>query len=369
MGKSVLWTTFVLLLNPLMLSPLAAQSRQAILQLPPPDGCHAVGTTMVMLRDASRNRDLVVTLWYPSMRGSVIAPYMDRRTAAALAAEWNLQPNCVELVRTNATLGSPIEDGGPFPLVLLEHGSGVVPAIYTILAEGLASHGFVVAATNHTPDSLIAVFPDGHEVRSKPYWPVNADRRAQGVAIGRFAEDVLVADVRFVLDKLQEMNSRDAFWHGHIDMSKIGIVGHSMGGTTAALATKEERRISAGVNLDGSTFPGMNDDVRPIELNKPLLFIATEEHASDPGTRAREYSGSESNTYYVVVPGSDHLNFTDARLVESRLTNESQTKNISWERALLAVEIARSLVDEFLGKYLKGNSAPALDLPVHVDQK
>ena len=34
MGKSVLWTTFVLLLNPLILSQLAAQSRQAILQLP-----------------------------------------------------------------------------------------------------------------------------------------------------------------------------------------------------------------------------------------------------------------------------------------------------------------------------------------------
>jgi dienelactone hydrolase len=370
MGKSVLRAAFVLLLNPLILSPLAAQSRQqAILQLPPPDGCHAVGTTMVVLRDASRNRDLLVTFWYPSRRGSVVAPYMDKRTAAALAAEWNLQPNFVDRVRTNASLGAPMENGEPFPLVLLEHGSGVVPAIYTVLAEGLASHGFVVAATNHPPDSLIAVFPDGREVRSKPYWPVNADRRTQGVAIGRFAEDVLVADVRFVLDKLQEMNARDAFWHGHIDVSKIGIVGHSMGGTTAALATKEERRISAGINLDGSTFPGMNDDVRPVELNKPLLFIATEEHASDPGARAREYSGSKSNTYYVVVPGSDHLSFTDARLIQSRFLEKSQENNISWERALLAVEITRSLVGEFLGKYLKGASAPALDLPVHVVQK
>ena len=135
----------------------------------------------------------------------------------------------------NATLAAAIEQGGPFPIVLLEHGSGVVPAMYTILAEGLASHGFVVAATNHPPDSLIAVFPDGQEVRSKPYWPVDADRRTQGVAIGRFAEDVLVADVRFVLDQLQEMNSRDTFWRGHINASKIGIVGHSMGGTTSGV--------------------------------------------------------------------------------------------------------------------------------------
>jgi hypothetical protein len=113
----------------------------------------------------------------------------------------------------------------------------------------------------------------------------------------------------------------------------------------------------------------MNNDVRPVELNKPLLFIATEEHASDPGTRAMEYSGSESNAYYVTVPGSDHLSFTDKRLVQSRFGTESQANHISWESALLAVEITRSLVDDFFGKYLKGNSAPSLDLSVHVVRK
>jgi len=205
-----------------------------------------------------------------------------------------------------------------------------------------------------------------HEIRSKPYWPENADRRTQGIAIGRFAEDVLVTDVRFVLDKLQEMNSRDGFWHGRLNMSKIGIVGHSMGGTTAALATKKEQRIAAGVNLDGSTYPGMNNDVRPIVLNKPRLFIATEEHASDPEVRAREYAGSKSNTYHVVVPGSDHMSFTDKRMIQSRFLKQSQANNIPWGRALLAIEVTRSLVAAFFGEYLKGTPAPALDLPVHV---
>ena len=159
------------------------------------------------------------------------------------------------------------------------------------------------------------MFPDGHELKFTPYWPAEADRRTQGVAIGKFAEEVLVADVRFVLDRLQEMNSRDHFWHGHLDLSKVGIVGHSMGGTTAALATKEEPRILGGVNLDGSTYPGMNADVRPVRVHKPFLFLATEEHVSGE-TRAREYVGSESNTYYVVVTGADHMSFT--YLVSSR---------------------------------------------------
>jgi predicted dienelactone hydrolase len=326
-----------------------------------------VGTRSVVLRDASRNRDLIVTFWYPSVRGSTVAPYVDKTTAGALAAEWKLQPDFAHLIHTNASFEAALEKGGPFPLVLLEHGSGVVPANYTILAEGLASHGFVVAATNHPQDSLIAVFPDGHEIKSAPYWPEHADRRTQGIAIGKFAEDVLVADVRFVLDSIQEMNVHDKFWGRHIDLSKIGIVGHSMGGTTAALATKEEPRILAGVNLDGSTFPGMNEDVRPVELHKPLLFIATEEHASGE-SRAREYSGSQSDTYYVVVPGSDHMSFTDARLVQGHFSLESRSNSGSSESALLAVEATGFLVEQFLGKYLQGKPAPSLDSVVRVDK-
>ena len=358
---------FVLVL--LTLPSRASDANQAEFDLPRPNGCHPVGTRTIVLRDPRRSRDLLVTMWYPAMEStSTLAPYMDKKTADALAEEWKLQPNFQRLVLTHARLQAPLAERGPFPVVLLEHGSGVVPAIYTVLAEGLASSGFIVVATNHPPDSLISVFPDGHELKFTPYWPAEADRRTQGVAIGRFADEVLVADVRFVLDQLQEMNSHDRFWHGHLDLSKIGIVGHSMGGTTAALATQKEPRILAGANLDGSTYPGMNADVRPIPVQKPFLFLATEEHASGE-TRAREYIGSESNTYYVVVSGADHMSFTDAGLVSSRFTRDLKPDNSAFERALLTSILTRSLVEEFFAKYLKAAVAPNLDLVVRVDKK
>lgn len=351
----------------LLAAPSPASDASQSLDLPQPNGCYSVGTRTIVLRDSRRSRDLLVTIWYPAVdSNSAYAPYVDKKTAAAIAEEWKLQPDFARLVHTHAGLLAPLANGGPFPVVLLEHGSGAVPAIYTVLAEGLASSGFIVVATNHSPDSLIAVFPDGHEARFTPYWPADADRRTQGVAIGKFAEQVLVADVRFVLDQLQEMNSHDDFWRGRLDLSKVGIVGHSMGGTTAALATMEERRILAGVNLDGSTYPGMNADVRPVELRKPLLFIATEEHASDPQTRAREYVGSQSNTYYVVVGGVDHMSFSDARLLTSRFSREAPPDSKTLEQARLAAELTRALVEEFLAKYLKASPAPDLDLVVRV---
>ncbi len=369
MIKAAFLAFLILVLALLTLPYQASAADQAGFDLPQPNGCNQVGTRTVVMRDPQRSRDLLVTMWYPSVGGtSALAPYMDKKTADALAEAWKLQPDFQRLVRTHARLAAPIAEGGPFPVVLLEHGSGVVPAIYTVLAEGLASNGLIVVATNHPPDSLISVFPDGHELKFTPYWPADADRRTQGVAIGKFAEEVLVADVRFVLDQLQELNSHDHFWHGQLDLSKVGIVGHSMGGTTAALATQEEPRILAGVNLDGSTYPGMNGDVRPIPVHKPLLFLATEEHASGED-RAREYIGSELNTYYVVVTGADHMSFTDADLVSSRFTRDLKPDAGAFERALLTSVLTRSLVEEFLAKYLKASIAPDLDLIVRVDKR
>jgi predicted dienelactone hydrolase len=369
MIKAAFLVLLILVLALLTLPSQASNADQAGFDLPRPNGCHPVGNRTVVLRDRHRSRDLLVAIWYPAVEGmSALAPYMDKKTADALADAWKLQPDFQRLVRTHARLLAPIAEGGPFPVVLLEHGSGVVPAIYTVLAEGLASSGFIVVATNHPPDSLISVFPDGHEVKFTPYWPAEADRRTQGVAIGKFADEVLVTDVRFVLDQLQEMNSHDHFWQAHLDLSKVGIVGHSMGGTTAALATQEEPRILAGANLDGSTYPGMNADIRPVPLHKPFLFLATEEHASGED-RAREYIGSESNTYYVVVTGADHMSFTDADLISSRFTRDVKPDDSAFERALLTSILTRSLVEEFLAKYLKATVAPDLDLVIRVDKR
>src|SRR5215467_12646468 len=212
-------------------SSSAADCKPGLLALPQVAVGNTIGTRTLVLADAVRRRELLVTTWFPAESGKVAAPYMDKRTAAELAHEWKLQLGFEKSVCTHAWLDGSIVQQKAFPVILLEHGSGVVPAIYTSLGESLASNGFVVVATNHPPDSLIAVFPDGHEIKAHPYWPENADRRTQGVAIGRFAEDVLLADVRFILDQLQSLNSNDAFWRGHLDLSRVAIVGHSMGGT------------------------------------------------------------------------------------------------------------------------------------------
>ena len=349
-------------------SSSAANCKSDSLVLPQPNGPNPIGTRTLVLADAVRHRELLVATWFPAESETVIAPYMDKRTGAELAREWNLKFGFEQSVCTHSWLDSTIIRQQAFPVVLLEHGSGVIPAIYTTLAEDLASNGYVVIATNHPPDSLISVFPDGHETKFQPYWPEKGDRRTQGVAIGKFAENVLLADVRFILDQFQWLNLNDNFWRGHLDLSRVAIVGHSMGGTTAAVALKEDGRIRAAVNLDGSTYPGMNADVRPMALGKPLLFMETEEHASDPETHGKEFVGSEGNTYYVVLAGNEHMAFTDALLIQCRFS-KMPAEAASCEGALQKVELTRSTVSAFVGKYLKANLAPELGFLVRIDRK
>jgi dienelactone hydrolase len=359
----------ILLLGPFPGVAAAAARDQRDLTLPEPNGRHPVGTTALVVTDLRRHRDLVLTMWYPAAaQAAAHAPYMDDMTADALAKEWKLEPNFQRRVHTHAVMRATLDPGGPFPIVLLEHGSSAVPALYTILAEGLASSGFIVIATNHPPDSLISVFPDGHVLRFAPYWPENADRRSQGIAIGRFATEVLAADVRFVLDELLRMNASDQIWRGHLDPVRVGIVGHSMGGTTAAVALATDARIVAGINLDGSTYPGMNEDVRPIPLRKPFMFIATADHAAGE-TKAREFVGKKGDTYYVTMAGADHMSFTDASLLSSKFGPHSKRSDAAFQRGVLLSTHTRTLTEEFFAKYLRGEDAPDLDATATVDKE
>src|SRR5271167_1072970 len=79
----------------LALPSQASNAGQAGFDLPQPNGCHPVGTRTVVLTDPHRNRDLLVTIWYPAVEGtSALAPYMDKKTANALAEEWKLHGSC-----------------------------------------------------------------------------------------------------------------------------------------------------------------------------------------------------------------------------------------------------------------------------------
>lgn len=128
------------------------------------------------------------------------------------------------------TVWYPVDDAGPYPVVLFSHGLGGQPADYQAVLSEWAAAGFVVAA---------------------PTYPFTS-QGSSGNAL-----DVLnqPADASYVLDELLALDERDGDpFAGRLDVERVAAAGHSAGGiTTVGLFTAaRDERLDAGVVLAGS---------------------------------------------------------------------------------------------------------------------
>src|SRR5262245_8845550 len=169
-----------------------------------------VGVSTARAIDRRRGeRRLSIELWYPAAdryRGLDRAdPTRDAWTVAG-----------TRLVQD--AVGDAAPRGEPLPLVLFSHGSWAHRRQSTFLCTHLASHGYVVAAPDHTGNTTA----DLAEVagRAAAGDPLSADD------VSRWIAD-RPADLRFVLDGLL-----DGDLAALIDGTRAAAVGHSFGGWT-----------------------------------------------------------------------------------------------------------------------------------------
>ena len=81
-----------------------------------------------------------------------------------------------------------------------------------------------------------------------------------------------VTDARAVIDQLEMLNEHDpsGLLTGRLDLSRIGYLGASFGGSVVVQALLDEPRIRAGVAQDGK--PYFSDDTLT-RLTRPLLYM------------------------------------------------------------------------------------------------
>lgn len=104
------------------------------------------------------------------------------------------------------------------PLILISHGFGSLKDNFTNLAEHLASYGFVVAIPQHVGSDLKYREELLKGSLSSALSPVEYIARPQ--------------DMSSVIDQLQKLASESEIWSKRVDLSKIGAIGDSLGGTT-----------------------------------------------------------------------------------------------------------------------------------------
>jgi pimeloyl-ACP methyl ester carboxylesterase len=113
----------------------------------------------------------------------------------------------------------------------------------------LASHGFIIVAADHSYTSVGTVFPDGSEALMDSA----ASRVLETDSAATAFVNVWAADGRFLIDRMTSLARADSLrmLTGRVDTTRIGYFGHSFGGATAAQVMSQDRRVLAGINMDG----------------------------------------------------------------------------------------------------------------------
>ncbi|MFL6122322.1 alpha/beta hydrolase family protein [Actinophytocola sp.] len=339
----------------------APAAADASLALARPTGDQPVGTTSLYLKDTSRPdpwvssvpyRELMVSLFYPTT--STHGPkkqFMTEAEAQALFAEagiTGIDPAVMTTVRTDAVVDArPV--GHDLPVVVLSPGFKRSRAELTSLSEELASHGYLVVLVDHTYENVATTFPDGRVTGCAACGSYNE-------AFWRKLTQGRAADVSFVLDELTHAKK----WAGLIDPNRIGMAGHSVGGSSAIATMVADARVTAGIDIDGTndvplTAPG---------LSRPFMFMGRQSLYA-PGT------GVESDTWdrdwqqltgwkrWLTVAGMVHQSFTDLGLVGEQLGLDFGATT----PAVRGQAITAAYVRAFFDQHLRGKAEPLLARP------
>ena len=342
------------------------------LEVPDPTGPLAVGKMRSAWLDTSRSewmtpspsdqREVIAVIWYPAREGTGERPSyvrdLDKLGPQFLASTlltktdvWGLR-----FVRDHARWeAEPARLGGPYPVIILSPGNGGNVEFYAAYAEDLASHGYVVVGLNHPYDVTAVALSDGAFAVFDPgQWPPENPARRE--FFGR-RMDERADDVSFALDLLEQMNTESGPLQGALDLEHVGIMGHSMGGITAAAACRQDRRLKACLNIDGSLaggpFSARSGNARP---SQPFMYLTKDQTATEPVAALFEAPGGAS--IRVVIPGATHTEFTDGPLFIPSLDPFAR-------KADRVIATARAYELAFFDRYLRGAPGPALtDIPV-----
>ena len=315
---------------------------------------HPVGVTQMHLVDHARTdpwthtgrRDVVVSAFYPA-RHEPRSParYVSPALADAIAAGFLMPAAPLRAVRSHAGTDAAARSGR-HPVVLVMPGAGLFRSSVTLVAEDLAAHGYVALAIDHPGDAAAT------ERRGGGIRPIAPEFLA-GLAAGdvRKAVSVRLADVRFVLDRLQAIDRRGVLRH-RLDPTRIAMVGHSLGGSIAANVMLVDRRVDVAINYDGDYFLAAAE-------RAPARPIMTMTGGADDNQRdffARQRAGG----LLVTLAGAQHESFTDLSYLGSLINGPVYPVEVGTIAPVTALAAQRAYTRAFLSHHLLGRPASRL---------
>jgi dienelactone hydrolase len=370
---------------------------RAEITLPTPTGTFAVGRTICDWSDDAAldtlapvpgtKRELLVWIWYPATPGE----------SGAFRDDYLPQPvaSVVESIRTgifgfltkdvskvhahslrNARV-SPQEQS--YPVLILRGGASSEVWNYSTIAEDLASHGYVVAGLDAPYRTGVVVFPDGRVLRRTSENNPELCAGKAGQELDHCLNRILsawTADMAFVLDRLQTLKTSDPSgkFTGRLDMTRVGVFGHSFGGTQAAQFCSQDFRCKAGVDVDGFLHGG----VIQTGIHQPFMFLLSGQGDFSSDAEVRQIKADIQSVYdrlptdgrlQIVIRGANHFLFSDdgALLKSHILMRTLRTFGVLHIDGRRQLAVTAYCLRSFFDVYVKGKSAspPKVTSPLY----
>jgi predicted dienelactone hydrolase len=259
-------------------------------------GPYEVGVATIVV-DPDGDRPLTVDVWFPLAADA---------TGLALQ-RYTLLPG-VYYESPTAVAATPdlLAADESFPLVVYSHGSGGLRYIHSSYTEALASHGYLVAAPDHTGNTAV-------------------DRLVGAEFAGDLTAFLRPNDVSRVIDAFTDPAHPAAGpWAARVDADRIAVTGHSFGGfTSVAMVTgfsnangtfDADGRVDAIIPLAPATGPALLADEVISLVDVPMMVIVGTDDVTTPVqpnvTRLWDLNDN-SPAYRAELVAGEHQTFTD----------------------------------------------------------
>lgn len=200
-------------------------------------------------------RKYAVTLYYPiDVDDGKKKPWLDDSVSVkGMALSYGL-PNFtigyLADIKTSAHLSKQIQGSGPaLPIVVISHGTKSSNEQFTRLAESLASEGCLVAVMNHPYSAYATNLGKGEYTLGARSAAAQMDYVDQKIELERqltLAQQGDLVETFKLLDKINQGDYDNRF-KGRLNLSRMILVGHQLGGGSVLATLNQMNFISAAV--------------------------------------------------------------------------------------------------------------------------
>lgn len=276
--------------------------------------------------------------------------------------------------KLNVQLWYPENSSEKCPLIVFSHGGLGIKTSNETLYNELASHGYVVCSIDHTYQCLYTTYENGHTIYvDKGYMKElntqNAEsNKQQSYEYFQKWMKIRTDDINFVIDYIiEQANNETHALYKHVDTTKIGVMGHSLGGSAALGIGRMRKDVSAVIALES---PFMCD-IKGVKNNEfiftdekypiPVLNVYSDSswhHLADWPQYAKNYallSDNNPTAFNFYIRGVGHFTLTDLALTSPFLTRMFNGKKSTTDTKY-CLKMINKVCLEFFDCYLKKES-------------